>query len=155
MYSAICALAFALGTACVAQTAPAAVTVRAPGGQLRLEVARTPAEREYGLMNRTSVPSGTGMIFVFDQDAPIQFWMKNTLVPLDMIFVAADGTVRSVYSDVPTVAPNLPDDKIPLWGGVAKFVIELSAGEAARDRIVAGVKLDMTVVPPAISKESP
>ena len=95
------------------------------------------------------------MIFVFQSDGPVEFWMKNTRVPLDMIFIAADGTVRSVYSNVPTVASSLPDDKIPLWGGVAKYVIELGAGEATRAGIVAGIRLDLTDVPPAVSKESP
>jgi len=131
------------------------VTIAAPNAQLRLEVANTPATREYGLMNRTSVPEHTGMIFVFDQDAPIQFWMKNTLVPLDMVFVAGDGSVRSVYANVPTVPPTLSDDKIPLEGGVAKYVIELAAGEAARDGLVAGTKLNLASLPLAVSKEAP
>ncbi len=119
------------------------VTVHAPSATLHLEVARTVDQREYGLMNRTSVPQHTGMVFVFEQDAPIAFWMKSTLVPLDMIFVAADGTVRLVDADVPVLAKNTPDSKIPLEQGTAKYVIELAAGEAAKDGISAGVKLDV------------
>ena len=67
-------------------------------------------------MDRTSLPPHTGMIFVFDGDGPIEFWMKNTLIPLDMVFVAADGTVRKV-SSVPVLPPGMPDAKIPLEPG--------------------------------------
>jgi len=126
------------------------VVVHAPKAQLALEVARTDAQRERGLMDRTSVAPHTGMIFVFDRDQPVDFWMKNTLVPLDMIFVAAGGTVRRVFADVPVVAPSLPDAQIPRESAQAKYVIELAAGEAARDGIAAGTKLDLRGVPPAL-----
>jgi hypothetical protein len=119
------------------------VTIHAPRADLTLEVARTEAQREYGLMNRTQVPSHTGMIFVFDADAPIQFWMKNTLVPLDMIFIGSDGTVRRIYANVAVASPATPDEAIPREGGDAKYVIELRAGEAAQDGIVAGLRLDL------------
>lgn len=127
----------------------AVVTVTAPKATLHLEVARTAADREYGLMNRTSLPPHAGMIFVFAQDAPVDFWMKNTLLPLDMIWVASDGTVRQVDANIPTVSPKLPDDQIPLESGVGKYVIELSAGEAAKDGIVPGTHLSLADVPAA------
>jgi len=123
------------------------VVMRAPRADLTLEVARTEPERERGLMNRATLPPHTGMIFVFDRDAPVEFWMKDTLVPLDMVFVAADGTVRRVFAGVKVVSPSLPDESIPREGGEAKYVIELPAGEAARDGINTGVKLDMRDVP--------
>jgi hypothetical protein len=81
------------------------------------------------------------MVFVFEQDAPITFWMKNTLVPLDMVFVAADGTVRNIAANVPVVPETTADDAIPRRSGTAKFVIELPAGEAATDGIVTGTRL--------------
>lgn len=117
------------------------IVVHAPRADLSLEVARTESQRERGLMGRTEVSPHTGMIFVFASDAPVAFWMKDTLVPLDMIFVAADGTVRRVFADVPVVARSLPDENIPREAAVAKYVIELQAGEAAKDGIAAGVKL--------------
>jgi uncharacterized protein len=123
------------------------ITVHAPKAQLTLEVARTPAEREHGLMDRKSVPEHTGMIFVFDADGPVEFWMKNTLVPLDMVFVGENGIVRRVYANVAVVSPNLSDDQIPREPGTAKYVIELAAGEAARDGIVPGTTLDLGAVP--------
>jgi uncharacterized protein len=126
------------------------VVVHAPRADLTLEVARTQAQREHGLMDRTSIDPHTGMIFVFDHDDFVSFWMKNTLVSLDMIFVDGSGTVRRVFAKVPVLARTLPDDQIPLEGAQAKYVIELAAGEAAADGIAAGVKLDLHGVPSAI-----
>ena len=92
-------------------------------------------------MYRTSLAPHTGMLFVFDADQQVAFWMKNTLVPLDMAFVAADGTVRKVFANVAPAPPSARDEDIPRESAAAKFVIELPAGEAARDGIVPGVKL--------------
>ena len=94
-------------------------------------------------MGRTSLAPQAGMLFVFERDGPVAFWMKNTLLPLDMIFVAADGTVRSVIADVATVPANLSDARIPLEKGVAKYVIELGAGEAVRDGIAPRTRLNI------------
>lgn len=127
----------------VAALALATVMVHAPRADLTLEVARTAAERQHGLMDRTSVPPHTGMIFVFDRDDSVAFWMKDTLVPLDMIFVAEDGTVRHVFADVPVLKGNPPDDAIPFEVNRAKYVIELRSGEAAQDGIATGIKLDL------------
>ena len=142
MFSGLCWLAAALSV----------LVIRAPHADLHLEIARTEADREHGLMDRTAIPPHTGMIFVFDQDGPVEFWMKDTLVPLDMIFVGADGTVRTIYSNVATVSPALPDGSIPREPGQAKYVIELAAGEAVQDGIVAGERLDVRDVPPAAPK---
>ncbi len=68
---------------------------------------RREAQREHGLMDRTAVAPHTGMIFVFDRDDAVAFWMKNTLVPLDMIFVGADGTVRRVSANVPVARTGI------------------------------------------------
>ena len=125
----------------------ATVVVQAPRATLTLEVASTAAERERGLMNRAKLPAHSGMLFVFRDDAPVEFWMKNTLVPLDMLFVASDGSVRSVSRNVPVVDPNTPDDLIPRVGGRGKYVIELPAGESARDGIVAGTRLPLPALP--------
>ncbi|MEO9262888.1 MAG: DUF192 domain-containing protein [Candidatus Baltobacteraceae bacterium] len=119
----------------------AKISVQAPRAKLTLQVARTEEQRERGLMSVTKLVPRTGMVFVFDTDGPVEFWMKDTLVPLDMVFVSADGTVRSVASRVPIVPLDTPDDKIPRRKGNAKFVIELAAGEAAKDGISPGATL--------------
>jgi len=127
-----------------------AVTVQAPKARLSLEIARTDAQRERGLMYRTQLAPHTGMIFVFARDEFVNFWMKNTLIPLDMIFIGADGTVRRVFGNVPVLHSQSSDDKIPLEGAQAKYVIELPAGEAAADGIARGTRLDVSAVPPPI-----
>src|ERR1700722_594616 len=121
----------------------ATAVVHPPKANLRWEVARPEAQRERGLMFRHSLPPHTGMIFVFERDEQIAFWMKNTLIPLDMVFIASDGTVRRVFADVPVVPASTPDDRIPQEQSQARYVIELPAGEAAGDGIAAGVKLDL------------
>jgi uncharacterized membrane protein (UPF0127 family) len=132
--------------ALIAQATPApqhlpTIVVHAPRALLALQVANTEDQRETGLMSVTKLPAHTGMVFVFDADVPVTFWMKDTLVPLDMVFVAPDGTVRSVADNVPVVPETAPDDAIPRRSGTAKYVIELPAGEAASDGIVKGVTL--------------
>ena len=119
-----------------------AITVRAPRARLHLQVAHTEEQRERGLMSVRALPPHTGMIFVFDRDAPVAFWMKDTLIPLDMVFVAQDGSVRRIFASVPVVSPRLPDAQIPLEQGTAKFVIELPAGEAAKDGLLPGARIE-------------
>ena len=84
----------------------------------------------------------TGMLFVFEADAPVAFWMKDTLIPLDMVFLGPDGRVRKIFARVPVVSPQLPDARIPLEQGSAKFVIELPAGEVAKDGLIPGVRIE-------------
>jgi uncharacterized membrane protein (UPF0127 family) len=117
------------------------ISVRAPKATLVLQVARTEDERERGLMSVTKLAPHTGMLFVFASDALQGFWMKDTLVPLDMVFISADGSVRRVFADVPVVPLDTPDDRIPRRAAQAKYVIELPAGEAAADGIAQGTRL--------------
>lgn len=111
------------------------------GVSLKLEYATTEAAREQGLGNRVSLMWNEGMLFVFPKDDYYGFWMKDTLIPLDMVFVGADGVVRRVYSKVPVVPLSLPDAQIPLEQGKAKYVIELPSGEAQADGLKTGVRI--------------
>ena len=91
----------------------------------KVEVMSTDAERERGLMNRRSLAKDRGMLFDFHREAPVYFWMKNTFIPLDMIFVGRDGRVVSVKHD----AKPLDETIIPS-GGPTQGVIEVYAGVA-------------------------
>ena len=119
------------------------VVVAAPNAKLTLAVAATSATRELGLMCVTRLRSRAGMIFVFSQSGEWDFWMKNTLVSLDMIWVAADGTVKNVAANVPPSTLTTPDEDVARRSGDGLYVIELSAGEAAADQIIAGAKLGL------------
>jgi uncharacterized protein len=117
------------------------IALQTPRTEIRVQVAKTPEDRERGLMGVTRLPAHNGMLFIFEQDAPVAFWMKNTLIPLDMVFIGQDGVVRRVYANVPVVARTLPDSQIPLEQGTAKYVIELPAGEAVKDGLRQGARV--------------
>ena len=90
-----------------------------------VEVVATDAEREKGLMYRRDLPEGRGMLFDFQTEQPVAFWMKNTLIPLDMVFIAADGTVRHVHAN----AVPMSTDTIPSEAAV-RAVLEINGGTA-------------------------
>ncbi len=121
-----------------------AVVVTAPKATLRLAVADTDARREHGLMGVKNVPAGQGMVFVFpDGDKTRGFWMKDTLVPLDMIFVASDGTVMGTAENVAATKPGTPDAKVARRSGVGRYVIELRAGGVSAAGIEPGTHLTL------------
>jgi uncharacterized protein len=111
-----------------------------PPRTVRLEVAADPAARARGLMGRRQVPEGTGMVFLYPADVREAFWMKNTLVPLSIAFVAADGRVVSVAEMTPCQA-----DPCPTYppAGPYRYAVELAAGAFG----VAGVGPEAKVVP--------
>lgn len=117
------------------------LSIAAPQGTMHLWISRSERQHEFGLMERTHLDPGQGMIFVFKRSNIRFVWMKDTLIPLDMVFVGHDGTVRAVVSRVPVLPPNIPDRDIPMIFARAQYVIELGAGEALRLGIVAGEKL--------------
>lgn len=102
----------------------------------RVEIADTPRTRQIGMMWRTLVPRGTGMLFDFKQPQQAGFWMENTLSSLDIIFIRADGTIANI---APSATP-LSRAVIPSAGPIVG-VLEIGAGEARRLGIVAGQKV--------------
>ena len=92
-----------------------------------VEVADEPRERSLGLMNRPSMPRGAGMLFVYDQPQRATFWMRNTLIPLDMIFADETGTVTRIHENA------IPLDETTIDGGEGVlFVLEINGGLASR-----------------------
>lgn len=112
------------------------------GARFDLEVADEDWEEMRGLMFRREMANGWGMVFVFANEAPRSFWMKNTLMALDMVFVRADGVVDSVVSRAEplTLTPRRST-------GPATYVVELAAGVAAASGIEAGVRLAFDNLP--------
>jgi uncharacterized membrane protein (UPF0127 family) len=116
--------------------------VRAGRTTLRLAVAATPAQRERGLMNVPFVPAGQGMVFAFPGGDELRgFWMKDTITPLDMVFVRSDGVITMIAENVAATKPGTPDDKIARRQALAKYVIELGAHDSERIGLQPGQQL--------------
>ncbi len=108
------------------------------GGSARfsVEIADTETERATGLMNRAGMPRGAGMLFIYDSPRDVAFWMKNTLIPLDMIFVEPDGHVAKVHADA------VPGDLTPIPGARGtQLVLEINGGLAGRIGLTEGAEM--------------
>ena len=102
-----------------------AVFLKGDWGQARfsVEIADDPQERAIGLMNRTDLPKSSGMLFVYERPQELSFWMRNTLIPLDMIFVDPSGVVRHIHHNA------VPLDETPVFGGRdLTHVLEINGG---------------------------
>ncbi|MEM9522977.1 MAG: DUF192 domain-containing protein [Pseudomonadota bacterium] len=102
--------------------------------RFRVEVADTAPERAQGLMYRETLARGAGMLFVYPFAQRVSFWMRNTLIPLDMIFVDARGVVRHVHEN----AVPLDETPIPGGGGDIQYVLEINGGLARQIGIAPG-----------------
>lgn len=127
-----------------------AVFLTETGQELRftVEIADTPQARAQGLMWRESLPVGEGMLFVYEQPQPAAFWMKNTLIPLDIVFIDARGVVRHIHPQA------RPHDLTPIPGARADdpspkrlMVLEIAGGEAARLGLAPGARLAHPALP--------
>lgn len=113
------------------------------GVSLNIEYATTKVDREKGLGGRESIPSDYGMLFVFQKDDRYGFWMKDTLIPLDIFWLDNKGQVVSIAQNVATSSyPNVFYPSIP-----ARYVLETSAGFAGAHGIATGTPLQLKNFP--------
>ena len=117
----------------------APVTIRTASGDrlFRVEVARTEREQERGLMYRTSLADDGGMLFPSDLPAPRSFWMKNTVISLDLIFIRADGRIAKIAEET---VPNSTDHIVCAEPVIA--VLEIGGGRSAALGIAEGDRVD-------------
>ena len=111
------------------------VALRGDFGSARfaVDVADDAAERAQGLMFVEQMPTMQGMLFVYERPQRVSFWMRNTLIPLDMVFVGPDGVVDSIHSMAQ------PLDETPIFGGTdIQYVLEINGGMADRLGLSAG-----------------
>ena len=114
------------------------VTVQTETGPVifQAEIADDPAERTRGLMFRESMDDDHGMLFLFPQPDQLSFWMRNTLIPLDIIFIKSDRTILGVVENA--VPETTTSRMVP---GLSQFVLEINGGRAAQLGIRAGQKV--------------
>jgi hypothetical protein len=111
------------------------VVVHAQGGaeRFRVEVAATPTQRERGLMFREQLDDDAGMLFLFERQQQLSFWMKNTYLPLDMLFIDEDLVVKGIVENAEPLTTT--SRRI---AGATRFVLELKGGTARRLGLAAG-----------------
>lgn len=132
-----------LSPAIGAEGALTPLTIQTKAGPVRIEaeVARTAEERQVGLMYRRALAEDRGMLFDFGADTDISMWMKNTFIPLDMVFVRSDGVVHRIeHSTTPF------SEAIVSSGAPVRYVIELAAGVAAKRGIARGDRVEHALV---------
>lgn len=139
-------LAFSLPVAASAaphlKTEPLAIVTHHGRVRFTVEIADTNASREYGLMYRRSLASDRGMLFDFKTPQEVAFWMKNTLIPLDMVFIDAGGHVVRVAANA------RPRDETPIpSGGPVLGVLEIKGGRAAQADIEPGDRVYERIFP--------
>jgi hypothetical protein len=139
----LAATALATGPACASPGGPRVVLES--GGKnhvVQVELADTDQKRERGLMFRKELPDGQGMLFLFDEEREHTFWMKDTLIPLDIIFVDGSGRVTDV------VASARPLSLEPRTGGPARMVLEVPGGWARAHDVRVGDRMRVEGLPP-------
>ncbi len=120
-----------------------------PDGQtISVSVADTPKTREKGLMCVTHMKEDAGMLFVFPQAMTLNFWMKNTLVSLDMIWIDLDKKIAVIRENLPASRLDTPDNRVASAGGYGAYVLELPAGAAAKRKLKVGDALEFSVARP-------
>lgn len=101
--------------------------------KINIEIADTDKERQKGLMFRDKLDENSGMVFIFEEEKYVSFWMKNTKIPLDMIFVSSNGTITEIKDNIqPCVSDpcDIYTSKYP-----TKYVIEVNAGFSRKNNI--------------------
>ncbi len=127
-----------IASAATAQCVSDRIDLRGDWGRagFAVEVVDTPETRAQGLMHREEMPKSAGMLFVYEHPQRVAFWMRNTLIPLDMIFADATGVVQKVHENA------VPGDETAIPGGDnIQFVLEINGGLASLYGIEAGTVL--------------
>jgi uncharacterized membrane protein (UPF0127 family) len=119
--------------ACEAQPKVAILTKAGREVAFQVEVADTPAKRTMGLQYRKALGADRGMIFLFPSESPQSFWMKNTPIPLDMIFINSQGKIVGIVEQTAPFSLETRSVEVP-----SQFVLEINGGLAKRHGIQAG-----------------
>jgi len=130
-------LSFLLLTGCSEEMKKVSITVGSDTYQV--EVAVTREEQSLGLMNRDEIKKNEGMIFIYNEDRKLSFWMKNTYVPLSIAFISKDGTIKEIHNMKPeSLTPVNSTHSV-------RYALELPIGSYERSGIGIGDKIDLPV----------
>ena len=123
------------------------MTIVLPNSQkISVEVASNDKERGKGLMFRKKLKRNEGMLFVFKDDSQKHFWMKNTLIDLDILFIGEDFIINEIFENVKKSEPNAKDFEIERVSAKGKYILELVAGSAEKHLLRAGLKIKIESV---------
>ena len=144
LLSALTILIWANG-AFAADCRDSAVTLRGDWGQARFNVDVVDDERSraVGLMHRQSMPKSYGMLFVYERPQQLTFWMRNTLIPLDMLFIDSTGVITHIHENA------IPLDETGIAGGQGLAVLEINGGMARAMGITVGSQVRHPAFAPA------
>jgi uncharacterized membrane protein (UPF0127 family) len=135
------AVALCIGAA-AASAEPLVIHAGGSAYKFEVEVVTTPETRAQGLMFRKAMPPNAGMLFIYPGEQAVSFWMKNTLIPLDMLFLKADGSIAHIAHNA------VPMDETPIDSGAAvKAVLEINGGTANALGIKEGDKVEYQARP--------
>ncbi|MEO8756955.1 MAG: DUF192 domain-containing protein [Devosia sp.] len=140
MRLAVAVLVLSAATACSADHRAVLHTAKGDFA-FNIEIADTDAQRERGLMFRTSLAPDAGMLFDYHHEQLTSFWMQNTLIPLDMVFISADGIVRTIHVNA------RPKDTTPISSEVpVQFVLEIAGGRSVEIGLKTGDRFEQSRV---------
>ena len=115
------------------------------GTGIEVELAKTRQQTERGLMFRENLEENKGMLFIFSKDEERYFWMKNTLIDLDIIFINSQGTIENIAQNVPHSYIAAPQEEVATAEGFGKYVLEVNSGFAKKHNLKAGDRLNLKV----------
>jgi len=105
---------------------------------VKAEIARTDAERNFGYMERKNIPDGTGMIFIFEQDQQLSFWMKNTPHPLSIAYIDSKGKIRDIFDMTPYSLSSIVSTSS------VRYALEVPQGWFKKNNIKTGDYVDLS-----------
>ncbi len=105
---------------------------------IKVEIAEKVEERNYGFMNRKNIPDGTGMLFVFENDQILSFWMKNTPHPLSIAYIDKDGIIKDIYDMTPYSLASVKSSRY------VRYALEVPQGWFDKMQIKLGDKIDLS-----------
>jgi len=136
-------LVLLIGVADAAESGSLTIDTAKGPQHFAVELATTPAQMELGLMYRESLPADAGMLFVYPSEQPVAFWMKNTLIPLDMLFIGADRRIVGIVASAEPQTETTRSVGLP-----SQYVLEIGGGLSGQLGIRPGQLVDFQGVPP-------